>query len=69
MRIAPPVSEEQAKLLRLARDGGIVRRAELRDPRSYDSCVRHGWLSGLRGEATLTPYGQQALTYFDHCGR
>jgi hypothetical protein len=64
MKRAPDVSEEQAKLLRLARDAGLVVYADAR-PATLHACRRKRWLADRREGFVLTDGGRAALAYFD----
>jgi hypothetical protein len=65
MRIAPAVTEAQAKVLRLARDAGRVVRAELARPQTVDACLRKRWLAPRDGYCIITDGGIAALAHYN----
>ena len=64
MRVAPQVSEAQAKVLRLARDGGHVLSVECH-PGTFRSCCHHRWLAPRTVGYIITDAGLAALAHFD----
>jgi hypothetical protein len=65
MRVAPAVTEEQAKVLRLARDGGRLVREQLTRPQTADACLRKRWLAPRTGYCIITDGGLAALAHYD----
>ena len=64
MRRAPAVSEAQARVLRLARDAGVVRYEDVGHTPTLRSCLRNRWLAPRENGHVITDGGLAALAHF-----